>query len=235
MRQDKLTTKFQQALAEAQSLALSNDNQYIEPEHILAAIMDDEEGVANGLFERAGANAKQIREAVTDAIAKFPKVTGTGGDVQVSRDTVRAFNLAEKEATKRSDSFISSEVFLLALTDGSLEVSKLLSRFGVTRGALSAAIDAIRGGEKVEDVEGESGRDAIKRYTVDLTERARLGKIDPVIGRDDEIRRTMQILQRRTKNNPVLIGEPGVGRRLWSRDWPSVSSTEKFPIASNTR
>ena len=212
MRQDKLTTKFQQALAEAQSLALSNDNQYIEPEHILAAIMDDEEGVANGLFERAGANAKQIREAVTDAIAKFPKVTGTGGDVQVSRDTVRAFNLAEKEATKRSDSFISSEVFLLALTDGSLEVSKLLSRFGVTRGALSAAIDAIRGGEKVEDVEGESGRDAIKRYTVDLTERARLGKIDPVIGRDDEIRRTMQILQRRTKNNPVLIGEPGVGK-----------------------
>lgn len=212
MRQDKLTTKFQQALAEAQSLALSNDNQYIEPEHILAAIMDDEEGVANGLFERAGANAKQIREAVTDAIAKFPKVTGTGGDIQVSRDTVRAFNLAEKEATKRSDSFISSEVFLLALTDGSLEVSKLLSRFGVTRGALSAAIDAIRGGEKVEDVEGESGRDAIKRYTVDLTERARLGKIDPVIGRDDEIRRTMQILQRRTKNNPVLIGEPGVGK-----------------------
>ena len=212
MRQDKLTTKFQQALAEAQSLALSNDNQYIEPEHILAAIMDDEEGVANGLFERAGANSKQIREAVTDAIAKFPKVTGTGGDIQVSRDTVRAFNLAEKEATKRSDSFISSEVFLLALTDGSLEVSKLLSRFGVTRGALSAAIDAIRGGEKVEDVEGESGRDAIKRYTVDLTERARLGKIDPVIGRDDEIRRTMQILQRRTKNNPVLIGEPGVGK-----------------------
>ena len=212
MRQDKLTTKFQQVLAEAQSLALSNDNQFIEPEHILAAVMDDEEGVANGLFERAGANAKQIREAVTDAIAKFPKVTGTGGDVQVSRDTVRAFNLAEKEAIKRSDSFISSEVFLLALTDSSLEVSKLLSRFGVTRGALSAAIDAIRGGEKVEDAEGESGRDAIKRYTVDLTERARLGKIDPVIGRDDEIRRTMQILQRRTKNNPVLIGEPGVGK-----------------------
>ena len=212
MRQDKLTTKFQQALAEAQSLALSNDNQFIEPEHILAAIMDDEEGVANGLFERAGANAKQIREAVSAAIAKFPKVTGTGGDVQISRDTVRAFNLAEKEATRLSDSFISSEVFLLALTDSSLEVSKLLSRYGVTRGALSAAIDAVRGGEKVEDAEGESGRDAIKRYTVDLTERARLGKIDPVIGRDDEIRRTMQILQRRTKNNPVLIGEPGVGK-----------------------
>ena len=212
MRQDKLTTKFQQAIAEAQSLALANDNQFIEPVHILAAIMDDEEGVAKSLFERIGANAGEIRKALTDEIARLPKVTGTGGDIQVGRDTVRAFNLAEKEATKRSDSFISSEVFLLALTDPALEISRFLSRFGITASSLSAAIDALRGGEKVEDAEGESGRDAIKRYTVDLTERARLGKIDPVIGRDDEIRRTMQILQRRTKNNPVLIGEPGVGK-----------------------
>ena len=212
MRQDKLTTKFQQAIAEAQSLALANDNQFIEPVHILAAIMDDEEGVAKSLFERIGANAGEIRKALTDEIARLPKVTGTGGDIQVGRDTVRAFNLAEKEATKRSDSFISSEVFLLALTDPALEISRFLSRFGITASSLAAAIDALRGGEKVEDAEGESGRDAIKRYTVDLTERARLGKIDPVIGRDDEIRRTMQILQRRTKNNPVLIGEPGVGK-----------------------
>ena len=212
MRQDKLTTKFQQAIAEAQSLALSNDNQFIEPVHILAAIMDDEEAVAKGLFDRIGANSEQIRKAVSDEIARLPKVTGTGGDIQIGRDTVRAFNLAEREATKRSDSYISSELFLLALTDPALDISRFLSRFGVTQSALSAAIDALRGGEKVEDAEGESGRDAIKRYTVDLTERARLGKIDPVIGRDDEIRRTMQILQRRTKNNPVLIGEPGVGK-----------------------
>lgn len=212
MRQDKLTTKFQQVIAEAQSLALSNDNQFIEPVHILAAIMDDEEAVAKGLFDRIGANSEQIRKAVSDEIARLPKVTGTGGDIQIGRDTVRAFNLAEREATKRSDSYISSELFLLALTDPALDISRFLSRFGVTQSALSAAIDALRGGEKVEDAEGESGRDAIKRYTVDLTERARLGKIDPVIGRDDEIRRTMQILQRRTKNNPVLIGEPGVGK-----------------------
>lgn len=212
MRQDQLTTKFQEAIGEAQSMALRNDNQFIEPVHILAAIMDDEEGVANSLFERVGANAKEIRKAVSEAIERLPKVTGTAGDVQVSRDTVRAFNLAEKEASKRQDSFISSELFLLALTDSSFEVSKLLSRFGVTQASLAAAINAVRGGEKVQDAEGESGRDAIKRYTIDLTERARLGKIDPVIGRDDEIRRTMQILQRRTKNNPVLIGEPGVGK-----------------------
>ncbi len=212
MRQDRLTTKFQQAIAEAQSLALANDNQFIEPVHILAAIMDDEEGVAKSLFERIGANAREIRKALTDEIARLPKVTGTGGDIQIGRDTVRAFNLAEKEATKRADSFISSEVFLLALTDPALEISRFLSRFGITQSSLAAAIDALRGGEKVEDAEGESGRDAIKRYTIDLTERARLGKIDPVIGRDDEIRRTMQILQRRTKNNPVLIGEPGVGK-----------------------
>ena len=212
MRQDQLTTKFQEAIGQAQSMALRNDNQFIEPVHILAAIMDDEEGVANSLFERVGANAREIRKAVADEISRLPKVTGTGGDVQIGRDTVRAFNLAEKEASKRQDSFISSELFLLALTDSSFEVSKLLSRFGVTQSALSAAIDAVRGGEKVQDAEGESGRDAIKRYTIDLTERARLGKIDPVIGRDDEIRRTMQILQRRTKNNPVLIGEPGVGK-----------------------
>ena len=212
MRQDKLTTKFQQALGEAQSLALAHDNQYIEPVHLLLAVMNDEEGGAASLVERAGGNAKRVRELAQSAIDRLPKVTGTSGDVQVSRDLVRALNLTEKEAMKRGDQFISTEMFLLALTDSDMEAGRVLANAGVTRKLLEAAIDAVRGGESVNDAEGESGRDAIKKYTVDLTDRARAGKLDPVIGRDDEIRRTMQILQRRTKNNPVLIGEPGVGK-----------------------
>ena len=212
MRQDKLTTKFQQALGEAQSLALAHDNQYIEPVHLLLAVMNDEEGGAASLVERAGGNAKRVRELAQSAIDRLPKVTGTSGDVQVGRDLVRALNLTEKEAMKRGDQFISTEMFLLALTDSDMEAGRVLANAGVTRKLLEAAIDAVRGGESVNDAEGESGRDAIKKYTVDLTDRARAGKLDPVIGRDDEIRRTMQILQRRTKNNPVLIGEPGVGK-----------------------
>ena len=212
MRQDKLTTKFQQALGEAQSLALAHDNQYIEPVHLLLAVMNDEEGGAASLVERAGGNAKRVRELAQLAIDRLPKVTGTSGDVQVGRDLVRALNLTEKEAMKRGDQFISTEMFLLALTDSDMEAGRVLANAGVTRKLLEAAINAVRGGESVNDAEGESGRDAIKKYTVDLTDRARAGKLDPVIGRDDEIRRTMQILQRRTKNNPVLIGEPGVGK-----------------------
>ena len=212
MRQDKLTTKFQQALGEAQSLALAHDNQYIEPVHLLLAVMNDEEGGAASLVERAGGNAKRVRELAQSAIDRLPKVTGTSGDVQVGRDLVRALNLTEKEAMKRGDQFISTEMFLLALTDSDMEAGRVLANAGVTRKLLEAAINAVRGGESVNDAEGESGRDAIKKYTVDLTDRARAGKLDPVIGRDDEIRRTMQILQRRTKNNPVLIGEPGVGK-----------------------
>lgn len=212
MRQDKLTTKFQQALSEAQSIALAHDNQFIEPVHVLAAMLADEEGGTVSLIERSGGNAQQVKREADAAIENLPKVSGTGGDVQVSRDLGRALNLTEKEAMAHGDEFISSEMFLLALTDDTLDTSRLLGSAGVTRKMLEAAIAQVRGGEKVDDAEGESGRDAIKKYTVDLTERARMGKLDPVIGRDDEIRRTMQILQRRTKNNPVLIGEPGVGK-----------------------
>lgn len=212
MRQDKLTTKFQQALSEAQSIALAHDNQFIEPVHVLAAMLADEEGGTVSLIERSGGNAQQVKREADAAIENLPKMSGTGGDVQVSRDLGRALNLTEKEAMAHGDEFISSEMFLLALTDNTLDTSRLLGSAGVTRKMLEAAIAQVRGGEKVDDAEGESGRDAIKKYTVDLTERARMGKLDPVIGRDDEIRRTMQILQRRTKNNPVLIGEPGVGK-----------------------
>ena len=212
MRQDKLTTKFQQALGEAQSLAVAHDNQYIEPEHVLLAVLNDEEGGAKSLIERAGGNPAQLLRETRQAVEKLPRVTGTAGDVQIGRDLVRAFNLTEKEALGKGDAFISTEMFLLALTDAGFAVSRLLAAAGVTRKMLEAAISAVRGGQSVNDAEGESGRDAIKKYTIDLTERARMGKLDPVIGRDDEIRRTMQILQRRTKNNPVLIGEPGVGK-----------------------
>ena len=212
MRQDKLTTKFQQALGEAQSLALAHDNQYIEPVHLLLAVMNDQEGSASSLIERSGGNAKRVRDEAQAAVERLPKVTGTSGDVQVSRDLIRALNLTEKEAMQRGDQFISTEMFLLALAGADMEASRILASAGVTKKLLEAAIEAVRGGESVTDAEGETGRDAIKKYTVDLTERARLGKLDPVIGRDDEIRRTMLILQRRTKNNPVLIGEPGVGK-----------------------
>ncbi len=212
MRQDKLTTKFQEALAEAQSLALSGDNQFIEPVHVLAAILKDPDSSASSLIERAGGNVKTLQRETNAALERLPKVSGNKGDIQVSRDLVRAFNLTEKEAIARGDDFISSELFLLALTDSSFETSRIFAAAGVTRELLKASIDALRGGEKVSDAEGESGRDAIKKYTIDLTARAKEGKLDPVIGRDDEIRRTMQILQRRTKNNPVLIGEPGVGK-----------------------
>ena len=212
MRQDKLTTKFQEALGEAQSLALAHDNQFIEPVHLLLAVMNDPEGGAASLIDRSGGNATRVRQDAEAAVERLPKVSGTQGDVQIGRDLVRSLNLTEKEAMQRGDQFISTEMFLLALTATDMEASRILTGAGVTRKLLEAAISAVRGGETVNDAEGETGRDAIKKFTVDLTERARLGKLDPVIGRDDEIRRTMQILQRRTKNNPVLIGEPGVGK-----------------------
>ncbi len=212
MRQDKLTTKFQAALGEAQSLALAHDNQYMEPEHLLAAMLSDEEGGTASLVERAGGNAQRLKDAVKQALDRLPKVSGTGGDIQISRDLVRALNLTEKAAMARGDEFISTEMFLVAVCDAGMEVSKLLAQAGVTKNLLEAAVTAVRGGERVTGDDAETGRDALKKYTIDLTERARQGKLDPVIGRDDEIRRTMQILQRRTKNNPVLIGEPGVGK-----------------------
>ena len=212
MRQDKLTTKFQEALGEAQSLALAHDNQVIEPVHILAAVLADGEGSSRSLLERAGVNVQSLTREVNAAVERLPKVSGTGGDVQISRDLMNLLNLTEKEAMKRGDEFISTEMLLLALTEDRSEAGRLAKNAGLTRDAIEAAVETVRGGDKADNPDAESQREALKKYTVDLTERARQGKLDPVIGRDDEIRRTMQILQRRSKNNPVLIGEPGVGK-----------------------
>ena len=212
MRQDKLTTKFQEALGEAQSLALAHDNQVIEPVHILAAVLADGEGSSRSLLERAGVNVQSLTREVNAAVERLPKVSGTGGDVQISRDLMNLLNLTEKEAMKRGDEFISTEMLLLALTEDRSEAGRLPKNAGLTRAAIEAAVETVRGGDKADNPDAESQREALKKYTVDLTERARQGKLDPVIGRDDEIRRTMQILQRRSKNNPVLIGEPGVGK-----------------------
>jgi len=212
MRLDKLTTQFQQALADAQSLALANDNQYIEPVHLTAAIAVQADGSGRTLLERAGVRSAALKTAADAAIKRLPQVSGTGGEVQVGRDLVNLLNLAEKEALKRGDQYIATEMFLLALTDDKGEGGRIAREAGLTRKALEAAIDAVRGGASVDNPESEGQREALKKYTIDLTERARQGKLDPVIGRDDEIRRTIQILQRRTKNNPVLIGEPGVGK-----------------------
>lgn len=212
MRQDKLTTKFQEALGEAQSLALAHDNQVIEPVHILAAVLADGEGSSRSLLERAGVNVQSLTREVNAAVERLPKVSGTGGDVQISRDLMNLLNLTEKEAMKRGDEFISTEMLLLAITEDRSEAGRLAKNAGLTRAAIEAAVETVRGGDKADNPDAESQREALKKYTVDLTERARQGKLDPVIGRDDEIRRTMQILQRRSKNNPVLIGEPGVGK-----------------------
>ena len=212
MRQDKLTTKFQEALGEAQSLALAHDNQVIEPVHILAAVLADGEGSSRSLLERAGVNVQSLTREVNAAVERLPKVSGTGGDVQISRDLMNLLNLTEKEAMKRGDEFISTEMLLLALTEDRSEAGRLAKNAGLTRAAIEAAVETVRGGDKADNPDAESQREALKKYTADLTERARQGKLDPVIGRDDEIRRTMQILQRRSKNNPVLIGEPGVGK-----------------------
>jgi ATP-dependent Clp protease ATP-binding subunit ClpB len=212
MRFDKLTTKFQQALADAQSLALGNDNGFIEPQHLLAALLAQEDGGTASLLARAGVAVPKLQGALKTAIANLPKVEGTGGEIGVSRDLNNLLNLTDKEATRRNDQFIASELFLLALADDKGPVGRLLKEQGLTRKALESAIDAVRGGAGVDSQEAEGQREALKKYTIDLTERARDGKLDPVIGRDDEIRRTIQILQRRTKNNPVLIGEPGVGK-----------------------
>ena len=212
MRQDKLTTKFQEALGEAQSLALAHDNQVIEPVHILAAVLADGEGSSRSLLERAGVNGQSLTREVNAAVERLPKVSGTGGDVQISCDLMNLLNLTEKEAMKRGDEFISTEMLLLALTEDRSEAGRLAKNAGLTRAAIEAAVETVRGGDKADNPDAESQREALKKYTVDLTERARQGKLDPVIGRDDEIRRTMQILQRRSKNNPVLIGEPGVGK-----------------------
>jgi ATP-dependent Clp protease ATP-binding subunit ClpB len=212
MRIDKFTTKFQEALADAQSLAVGRDNQYIDPLHLLLALLAQTDGSARSLLQRAGAQVPALQKALGEAVDKLPKVTGHDGNVQIGRELTGVLNNTDKESQKQGDSFIASEMFLLAVADDKGEAGKLARQHGVTRRALEAAIDAVRGGQNVMSQEGESQREALKKYTVDLTERARAGKLDPVIGRDDEIRRSIQILQRRTKNNPVLIGEPGVGK-----------------------
>jgi ATP-dependent Clp protease ATP-binding subunit ClpB len=212
MRSDRLTTKFQQALADAQSLAVGADNQYVAPAHVLAALLGQEDGGTASLLSKAGVNVARLREGLKRVIDHLPKVEGHGGDVQISRELSNLLNIADKEAQKRGDQYIASELLVLALTEDKGEVGRLLKETGGTRKAIEQAISSLRGGESVADPEAEGTREALKKYTLDLTERARAGKLDPVIGRDDEIRRVIQILQRRTKNNPVLIGEPGVGK-----------------------
>ncbi len=212
MRQDKLTTKLQEALADAQSLAVGNDNQYIEPVHLLVALLNQDDGGARSLLQRAGVNVGGLSNALKSALERLPKVSGTGGDVQVGRELVALLNLADRESQKRGDQFLSSEMVLLALVEDKSDAGRLARENGLARRALESAISAVRGGESVNSQEAEGQREALKKYTLDLTERARMGKLDPVIGRDDEIRRAIQVLQRRSKNNPVLIGEPGVGK-----------------------
>jgi ATP-dependent Clp protease ATP-binding subunit ClpB len=212
MRFDKLTTKFQQAINDAQSLAVGQDNQFIEPQHLLLALLQQEEGGTASLLQRAGANVGGLQSALQKALARLPKVEGHGGEVSISRDLNNLLNLTDKDAQKRGDQFIASELFLLAAVQDKGETGRLLKEHGVDKAHLEQAINAVRGGESVDSQEAEGQREALKKYTLDLTERARMGKLDPVIGRDDEIRRAIQVLQRRTKNNPVLIGEPGVGK-----------------------
>ena len=210
MRIDKLTTKFQEALSDAQTLALGNDHAYIDPLHLLAAMLRQSDGPA-ALLQRAGVNVAALTPAVENAMKQLPQVQGHD-QVQVGPDLGKLLQATEKEALQRGDQFIASELFLLALADSDTKAAKLAKEHGLSRKAIEAAINAVRGGQTMDSAEGESQRDALKKYTLDLTERARQGKLDPVIGRDDEIRRAIQVLQRRSKNNPVLIGEPGVGK-----------------------
>ncbi len=210
MRQDKLTTKFQEALSDAQSLALGNDNGYIEPAHLLLAMLRQEDG-PRAVLEKAGVNVNGLTQAADAAVKKLPQVQGQD-QISVGAELAKLLQATEKESIKRNDQFIAGELYLLALADSKTDLGKLAKENGLTRKSLEAAIDAVRGGQGVNSADAEGQREALKKYCLDLTERARMGKLDPVIGRDDEIRRAIQVLQRRTKNNPVLIGEPGVGK-----------------------
>ncbi|WAK01918.1 ATP-dependent chaperone ClpB [Methylobacter sp. YRD-M1] len=212
MRMDKLTSKFQMALADAQSLALGRDHQFIEPVHVMLALLDQEGGSVKPLLAQIGVNTNTLRVELNREIDRIATVSGSGGDVQISNELSRLLNLTDKLAQKRNDTYISSELFILAALEERGTLQTLLKKVGVTKEAVGKAIDAMRGGQAVNDPNAEDQRQALKKYTIDITERAEAGKLDPVIGRDDEIRRTIQVLQRRTKNNPVLIGEPGVGK-----------------------
>ena len=212
MRMDKLTSKFQMALADAQSLAVGQDHQFIEPAHLMTALLDQQGGSVRGLLVKAGVNVNLLRSQLGELLDRMPKVEGAGGDVHLGQDLSKLFNLTDKLAQERDDQYISSELFVLAALDDKSPLKYVMEQAGAVRGAVEKAIDELRGGAQVNDPNAEDTRQALEKYTIDLTERAEQGKLDPIIGRDDEIRRTIQILQRRTKNNPVLIGEPGVGK-----------------------
>ena len=212
MRQDQFTTRFQELLGEAQSMAVERSQQYIDPLHLLLAVLKDTEGTGRTLLERSGVRVRELERKVKEAIGKLPEVSGAADNVQISRELMAILNSMEREAERLGDKFISTDLFLLALCDSKCDAARLAQEEGLNKPSLEKAILSVRGGEKVDNPEAENNREALKKYTVDLTEKAREGKLDPVIGRDDEIRRAMQILQRRSKNNPVLIGEPGVGK-----------------------
>lgn len=212
MRQDQFTTRFQELLGEAQSMAVERSQQYIDPLHLLLAVLKDTEGTGRTLLERSGVRVRELERKVKEAIGKLPEVSGAADNVQISRELMAILNSMEREAERLGDKFISTDLFLLALCDSKCDAARLAQEEGLNKPSLENAILSVRGGEKVDNPEAENNREALKKYTVDLTEKAREGKLDPVIGRDDEIRRAMQILQRRSKNNPVLIGEPGVGK-----------------------
>jgi ATP-dependent Clp protease ATP-binding subunit ClpB len=213
MRMDKFTSKFQMALSDAQSLAVGRDHQFIEPAHVMVALLDQEGGSVRHLLTQADVNVNKLRSALGDYLDRQPQVEGQAGEVHISQDLGRLLNVMDRTAQKRQDAYISSELFVLAvLEDGKSEVSRILQDAGASRGAVEKAIENVRGGQSVDDPNAEDQRQALEKYTIDVTERAEQGKLDPVIGRDDEIRRCIQVLQRRTKNNPVLIGEPGVGK-----------------------
>ena len=212
MRYDKLTTKFQSALQTAQSQALAADNAYLEATHVLKALLDDTESGMGALLVNAGGNLSSIKQGVQAALNSLPKVSGQGGEMMPSRELQNVLNLMDKAAVKRGDAYIASELFLLGLLQENGATGQILKNAGVTEARLNQAIEQLNQGKTVDNPNAEDQREALKKYTLDLTERAREGKLDPVIGRDDEIRRAIQVLQRRTKNNPVLIGEPGVGK-----------------------
>ena len=212
MRLDKLTSKFQLALADAQSLAVGQDHQFIEPVHVMVALLDQQGGSVRGLLTKAGVNVNLLRSQLGDAIDRLPKVEGAGGEVHIGTELSKLFNVTDKLAQQRNDQYITSELFVLAAMDTKSPLKAIFEQAGGVKGAVEKSIDDLRGGQQVNDPNAEDTRQALDKFTIDLTEQAEQGKLDPIIGRDDEIRRTIQILQRRTKNNPVLIGEPGVGK-----------------------
>ncbi|MDH5735890.1 MAG: AAA family ATPase, partial [Gammaproteobacteria bacterium] len=212
MRMDRLTSKFQMALAEAQSLAVGRDHQFIEPVHMMLALLDQDGGTVRHLLTMVGANVNGLRSRLGEDLERLPQVEGTAGEVHISSDLGRLLNVADKLSQKRKDQYLSSEIFVLACVEDKSRIGELLREFRVDKKKLEDAIDQVRGGQRIDDPNAEDQRQALEKYTIDVTERAEQGKLDPVIGRDEEIRRTIQVLQRRTKNNPVLIGEPGVGK-----------------------